>query len=174
MLKPAKVYGSDNQYHLVYELKIEQRADDSVHQYVLKKIEVLDRKSHQKLSQYDHEALKPLVYFINTDGNSINTTELQSNGQMIAFPYVFIATKQKSLRGLVHRFSFIDKMHPEQTIQFNDAAVKLSNTPVDRISSPVQGGGWLACNGPGILGSHRFAYLKVHGKYSIAQRLSPV
>ncbi len=171
-IKPAKVYGSDNQYHLVYELKIEQRSDDSEHQYVLKKIEVLDRKTHQKLSQYDHETLKPLVYFIKTDGSSINTTQLQSNGQMIVFPYISMATKKKSLRGLVHRFSFIDKKHPEQTIQFNDAAVKLSNTPVDRISSPVQGGGWLACNGPGVLSSHRFAYLNVHGKYSIAQRFA--
>ncbi|KTD55380.1 M23 family metallopeptidase [Legionella quateirensis] len=171
-IKPTSVLGSDNNYHQVYELVIKPKKIKKGHQYTLKKIEILNKKTHKLITSYDGDALKPLVYMIKPDGVIINTTELDHDGQMVAFLYTSQANNAEISSKLIHRLSFIDKEYPEHTIEFEDAIVKRSKVPVDVISSPVQGGGWLASNGPGLLSSHRFAYLKVHGSYYIAQRFA--
>lgn len=171
-IKPVKLFGSDDQYHLVYELKIEQKDDNRKHQYDLIKIDVLNKKTMDLISQYEGEKLKPFVYFIHSDGTGVNSTELRSDGQMIVFPYLTFTQKTEVPSQLIHRLQFIDKEHPGKKIQLSDGIIKLSEEPIDEIFSPVQGGGWLACNGLGILGSHRFAYLNVHGTYFIGQRFA--
>ncbi|MBL7480900.1 M23 family metallopeptidase [Legionella bononiensis] len=171
-IKPTSVLGSDDNYHQVYELVMKQKKVKKGHHYALKKIEILNKKTHKLITQYDGEALKPLVYMIKPDGVNINTTELDHDGQMVAFLYTSQANQAEISSKLIHRLSFIDKDYPEHTIEFEDAIVKRSQVPVDVISSPVQGGGWLACNGPGLLSSHRFAYLNVHGSYYLAQRFA--
>lgn len=171
-IKPVKVYGSDDQFHLVYELKVKQKEDQQEHQYFLKKIEVLNKKTQEILAQYEGEVLKPLVYVIKPDGGIVPTTELHAEDQMMVFPYLSFAQENDVSKQLIHRFHFIDNKDPEKNIQFEKGIVQLNKDVADEISSPLQGGGWLALNGPGVLGSHRFAYLNVHGVYHIGQRFA--
>ncbi|KTD65839.1 M23 family metallopeptidase [Legionella shakespearei] len=170
-IAPVGVFGSDNQHHLVYELNMEQTAGENSHHYELMKIEIFNKKNHQLIAQYEGERLKPLVYLIRPDGTSLNTTELDKEGQLIAFPYLAFANKKEIPSQLIHRLQFIDKAAAGKKSRFK-AVIKRSKEAADEIVSPVQGGGWLACNGPGILSSHRFAYLNVHGTYFLAQRFA--
>lgn len=170
-ITPVGVFGSDNKHHLVYELKMEQAAHEDGHQYELMKIEVFNKKNHQIVAQYEGEGLKPLVYFIRPDGTSLNTTELHREGQLIAFPYIIFANKREIPSQLYHRIQFIDKAASGKKSRIK-TVIKRNKEAADKIFSPVQGGGWLACNGLGILSSHRFAYLNVHGTYFLAQRFA--
>jgi hypothetical protein len=170
-IAPVVVSGSDNKHHLVYELKMEQATKDGSHRYELMKIEVFNKKNHQLIAQYEGENLKPLVYFIRPDGTSLNTTEFYGQGQLMAFPFLTFVDKKEIPSQFIHSLQFIDKAASGKRNR-SKVVVKRSKESADEIFSPVQGGGWLACNGPGILSSHRFAYLNVHGTYFLAQRFA--
>lgn len=172
IINPVPVFSLDNQYHLIYELKIAAEKDKLKPHYTLTKVDVLNKSDNRLITQYEGESLKPLVYLIHPNGTSTQTTELDSEGQLMVFPFVNFADKREIPAKLIHRFHFTDKDHPDEKIVLRDGTVKVSNDPVDVISSPLHGGGWLAVNGLGILGSHRFAYLDFHGSYFIGQRFA--
>lgn len=163
-IRPAPVYGSDDLNHLVYEVKLKQKKANHT-RYMFKKIEVIDEKTNRVIEQYVGEQLKSLVY-------EIKSTGLQPEQLSMAFLYVSLPPAKKIPGFLIHRLTLVDQKHPEKKLILKDGRVKVKVTKPDLISSPVMEGGWLACNGPGILGSHRFAYLDVHGTSYIGQRFA--
>lgn len=165
-VEPTMVFGSDNQYHVVYELKLTTPSKQSA-PYTLTQVDVLDKNSNIVVTSYTGEKLDKLSFVVKPNGTSVNTTNLEAGNLLIVFSYLNFAQAQEVPNNLIHRFTFT---HDGETFQFDGAPTKVSKAKVDLILSPLKGGGWLAVNGLGEFGSHRFAYLQVKGEYHIGQR----
>ena len=164
---PIAVRGSDDKFHIVYEIFLTPNTKTLTENLNLKQLDIVDKKSNKVIVSYDSKELANLSRSVDKNGGMTKGALLPLDGQLVVLPFVTIAKQSHIPQIILNRFTFEGENHK---IFLFEKDVPLDQKKIVAISSPIKGGGWIALNGPGIYSNHRFAILNVDGKYYIGQR----
>lgn len=166
-ITPTMVKGSDDYYHLVYEIIFKSNSKENLR---LKQVDIIDKHSRRLISSYHDKRLAAITFQIAADNKGTNETLLIPDTSLVFFPFISLKNKNDVPDDITHHFIF--ENDKKQRIEFDGDIISVNKKPVDVIVSPIKGGGWVGANAPGEDSSHRFAFLYAQGKYYIAQRFA--
>lgn len=162
---PRLVHGSDDRFHLVYELRLSNVTDQPA---VLKRIAVIDQASGRRLLNLEGEAIAGRV---SLGGHGEGTTTLGGFQFGLAFLHVGMAAGEAVPTGLVH------EIEGSFARLGTDVAMRIAGTPVvatmpPLLGPPLRGGGYVAGDGCCDSTRHVRALLPMDGAFRLAQRFA--
>ena len=155
-IAPTPFLGNDGQRYLVYEV---HAANFGARDLLLGKLDVLQDAT--TLVSYEGTELNSLILQPGSTSAPDRRT-LAAGRTAVIFLWIPIATVPASLR---HRITV-----GEASVE--GAPISPVTTPAIVIGPPLEGGDWLAANGPGRNSQHRRGFVPIEGRARIAQRFA--
>ena len=155
-IAPTPFLGNDGQRYLVYEV---HATNFGSRELLLGKLDVLQEAT--TLASYEGTELNSLILQPGTASTPDRRT-LAAGRTAVVFLWIPIKVAPTSVR---HRITVGE-------VSVEGAAIAPATTPAIVIGPPLDGGDWLAANGPGRNSQHRRGFVPVEGRGRIAQRFA--
>jgi murein DD-endopeptidase len=155
-IAPTPFLGDDGQRYLVYEVHV---ANFGARDLLIGRLDVLQGTT--TLASFEGTELNSFVLQPGSAAVADRRT-LAPGKTAVVFLWIPVTTFPASLR---HRITV-----GEMSIE--GAAITPASTPAVAIGPPLDGGDWLAGNGPGKTSAHRRAFITIEGRGRIAQRFA--
>ena len=153
-IAPTPFLGNDGQRYLVYEV---HATNFGSRELLLGKLDVLQDST--TLVSYEGTELNSLTALPGA-GNVPDRRTLGPGRTAVVFLWIPVNAVPTLLR---HRITVGE-------VSVEGAAITPASTPPVAIGPPLDGGDWVAVNGPGRISGHRRAFITVEGRGRIAQR----
>ncbi|MGC2697918.1 MAG: M23 family metallopeptidase [Candidatus Angelobacter sp.] len=166
---PVPVRVAEHQV-LVYELHITNFDEVSL---TLNRLEVFaDTDRAQLLETISGEALSAMMQVVgSSEAKDLRT--IDSGRRAVVFLWIELGVDARPPIRLRHRMVFTaGKGKASATTTLEDFPVPVSQDGTPLLSSPFDGGVWLAGNGPGNDSSHRRSIVAIDGHIDLAQRFA--
>jgi len=178
---PIPVKGSDNKFHVAYELSI---FNDSPRPAIITKLETLTGNHNGKaISTISHDQITALALLTaNYPASPAPVSEIPAGRTLIVPLDDVYETRRAVLAAVTHRITAtfgpvgpdqgeLANIYPEKVVEIG-GSVTTSHDKAVVIGAPVTGDGWVALNGlaEGQLNPHRGAVVPVGGRLSCAER----
>jgi len=163
---PRLAYGSDDQRHLVYELRLANPTPTAVN---LAKVEVIDAATGKTLLEAGHDYLATRLSIGGRRGAEASYLTVGQFG--VLFLHVPLATSANVPRAIAHRISgLLLQPNKEFTIAVGETPVIDANPVL--LGPPLIGKGYLAGDGCCDSIRHVRALLPLNGRFALAQRFA--
>jgi hypothetical protein len=163
---PRLAYGSDDQRHLVYELRLANPTPTAVN---LAKVEVIDAATGKTLLEAGHDYLATRLSIGGRRGAEASYLTVGQFG--VLFLHVPLATSANVPRAIAHRISgLLLQPNKEFTITVGETPVIDANPVL--LGPPLIGKGYLAGDGCCDSIRHVRALLPLNGRFALAQRFA--
>jgi hypothetical protein len=163
---PRLAYGSDDQRHLVYELRLANPTPTAIN---LTKVEVIDTATGKTLLEAGHDYLAARLSIGGRRGAEASYLTVGQFG--VLFLHVPLATGATVPRVLAHRISgLLLQPNKEFTIAVGETPVIDANPVL--LGPPLVGKGYLAGDGCCDTIRHVRALLPLNGSFALAQRFA--
>ena len=156
----------DDTSHVVYEVHV---TNVSSREVVLRRLEIVDADSKAKLSTYEGVTLIERTERFGAPGSEGAAKVTLGAGQRaVVFAWLDVAAVPKALE---HRITVgVQNVEGDFTVALPKQLVSAAAPLV--VGPPLQGGDWVAGNGPSSASHHRRALIPVAGRAQIAQRFA--
>ena len=155
-IAPTPFLGNDGQRYLVYEVHATNFGSRDL---LLGKLDVLQNAT--TLASYEGTELNSIVLQPGTASTPDRRT-LAAGKTAVVFLWIPVKVAPTSVR---HRITVGE-------VPLEGAVIAPATTPAIVIGPPLDGGDWLAANGPGRNSQHRRGFVPVEGRGRIAQRFA--
>ena len=155
-IPPTPFVGDDGQRYLAYEVHV---ANFGARDLLIGKLDVLAGTT--TVASYEGTDLNSNILQPGTAAGTDRRT-VATGRTVVVFLWIPVTVLPASLR---HRITVGE-------VSVEGAAIAPVSTPPVSIGPPLDGGDWLAGNGPGKASSHRRAFIPVEGRGRIAQRFA--
>ena len=163
---PRLAYGSDDQRHLVYELRLANPTPTAIN---LAKVEVIDAATGKTLLEAGHDYLATRLSIGGRRGAEASYLTVGQFG--VLFLHVPLATSANVPRAIAHRISgLLLQPNKEFTITVGETPVIDANPVL--LGPPLIGKGYLAGDGCCDSIRHVRALLPLNGRFALAQRFA--
>ena len=163
---PRLAYGSDDQRHLVYELRLANPTPTAIN---LAKVEVIDAATGKTLLEAGHDYLATRLSIGGRRGAEASYLTVGQFG--VLFLHVPLATSANVPRAIAHRISgLLLQPNKEFTIAVGETPVIDANPML--LGPPLIGKGYLAGDGCCDSIRHVRALLPLNGRFALAQRFA--
>ncbi len=163
---PRLAYGSDDQRHLVYELRLANPTPTAIN---LAKVEVIDAATGKTLLEAGHDYLATRLSIGGRRGAEASYLTVGQFG--VLFLHVPLATSANVPRAIAHRISgLLLQPNKEFTIAVGETPVIDANPVL--LGPPLIGKGYLAGDGCCDSIRHVRALLPLNGRFALAQRFA--
>lgn len=156
------VPGSDNDYHLVYEMLITNASPQA---WTVERIEAID-EGGRSLLKLSGDELKSRMGPLSARGGS---AELGPNQTALAWLHLRFPSKKDVPRRVRHRLSIVGG---SQRVEMEGAELTANSGEPMAIGAPLRGGRWLAGDGCCDSIRHVRALLPINGKLYLSQRFA--
>ena len=153
---PTPFLGDDGNRYLVYEVHL---TNFGARDLLIGKLDVLQGTT--TVASYEGTELNSNILQPGTTAGADRRT-VATGKTVIVFLWIPVTTVPASLR---HRITVGE-------VSVEDAVIAPVSTPPVAIGPPLDGGDWLAANGPGRNSQHRRGFVPVEGRGRIAQRFA--
>jgi len=163
---PRLAYGSDDQRHLVYELRLANPTPTAIN---LAKVEVIDAATGKTLLEAGHDYLATRLSIGGRRGAEASYLTVGQFG--VLFLHVPLATSANVPRAIAHRISgLLLQPNKEFTIAVGETPAIDANPVL--LGPPLIGKGYLAGDGCCDSIRHVRALLPLNGRFALAQRFA--
>ncbi|MDV9043891.1 M23 family metallopeptidase [Stenotrophomonas sp. RAC2] len=164
---PPPFTGSDGLRHLAYELHITNYYGDTG-VLLPQSLQVFGDDGETPLLSLDGAALRRWVRPSPSDEGAVS---IAPGKRLVVFLWLSLPTGDRVPRSLRHRMLLGTEQHG--SVELDGAHVTVNAAPVSTLGPPLQGGRWLAHEGPGAAQSHHWGSLvAVNGDLTIPQRFA--
>lgn len=156
----------DDASHVVYEVHV---TNVSSRELVLRRLEIVNAESQAKLTTYEGASLTERTERFGAPGAEGAAKVTLGGGQRaVVFVWLDVAEVPKALE---HRITVgVQNVEGDFTVTLPKQLVSAAAPLV--VGPPLQGGDWVAGNGPSSASHHRRALIPVGGRAQIAQRFA--
>lgn len=172
-MSPQPVLGTDDRYHLVYEIEL---ANAKLAPATLTRVEVLDAAAPSRvLASYSGSSLVDHLRTLRP--SPADSARIEPNSGRILFVELSFATSDEVPGQLLHRFNLLGAANPGASVatplDYTAAPLTVDTSPPPALGPPLAGDGWVAMNGCCTSGiTHRGSVASVNGGLFDSQRFA--